>query len=84
MINSNERQKFLTQFDKLQRGSINYFDVEREFFLIDSDNLRQVRPRMYGYSIQAGGIYEDDNLTADAVANLDGRGAYVHVDVLDG
>lgn len=84
MITSNERKKLSAKIARLERDSINYFDVEREYFLIDSDNLPQVRPRLYGYSIQASGIYENDNLTPEAAENLGGRGAYVYVDVRGG
>ena len=84
MINVDEHKKLLAQIKELEKNSINYFDVEKEFFLIDSNNLSQVRPRLYGYSIQRDGIYEDDNLTAEAVDGLDGRGCYVYIDVKDG
>ncbi|MBR2774912.1 MAG: hypothetical protein IKD73_08015 [Selenomonadaceae bacterium] len=110
MINADERKKLLAQLAELEKNSVNYFDVEKEFFLIDSDNLPQVRPRLndfidrqdirsmdfdsdnlsrvrsrlYGYSIQQSGIYEDDNLTAEAIDGLDGRGCYVYVEVKDG
>ena len=82
--NLDKRKEFLNQLAALERDSVNYFDVEKEFFLIDSENLFQIRPRLYGYSIQASGIYENDNLTAEAAAGLDGRGCYVHVDVNGG
>ena len=84
MINAEERNRLLEQIAELEKNSVNYFDVEKEFFLIDSDNLWQVRPKLYGYSIQRTGIYEDDNLTAEAIAGLDGRGCYVYVDVENG
>ncbi len=84
MINADEHKKLLAQIDALEKNSVNYFDVEKEFFLIDSENLSQVRPRLYGYSIQRSGIYEEDNLTPEAIAGLDGRGCYVYVDVRDG
>lgn len=84
MITSNERKKLSAQIARLERESINYFDVEHEYFLIDSDKLHQVRPQLYGYSIQASGIYENDNLTPEAAENLGGRGAYVYVDVRGG
>ncbi|MBQ4495508.1 MAG: hypothetical protein II968_07045 [Selenomonadaceae bacterium] len=77
MMNADERKKLLEQVAELEKGSVNYFDVEKEFFLIDSDKLSQVRPKFYGYSIQRTGIYEDDNLTPEAIASLDGRGCYV-------
>ena len=84
MRNADEHKKLLAQIAELEKSSVNYFDVEKEFFLIDSNNLSQVRPKLYGYSIQETGIYEDDNLTHEAIANLDGRGCYVYVDVRDG
>ena len=84
MRNAEEHKKLLEQIAALERDSVNYFDVEKEFFLIDSDNLSQVQTRFYGYSIQADGIYEEDNLTEAAIAGLDGRGCYVYVEVKDG
>ena len=43
MMNADERKKLLAQVAELEKDSKNYFDVEKEFFLIDSDNLSQVR-----------------------------------------
>lgn len=65
-------------------GSENYFDVEKEFFLITSDNLQEAKTRFYGYSVQESGIYENDNLTEEAAAGLNGCGAYLYVEVKDG
>ena len=84
MISAEKHQKALERITELERGSINFFDVEKEFFLIDSNNLSAVKIRLYGYAIQASGIYEDDNLTPDAVKNLDGRGCYVYVEARGG
>ena len=84
MINADEHKKLLEQITELEKNSVNYFNVEKEFFLIDSDKLSQVRPKLYGYSIQRSGIYENDNLTSEAIAGLDGRGCYVYVGVKDG
>ena len=81
MRSAEEHKKFLEQFAALERNSVNYFDVEREFFLIDANNLSNVQSQFYGYSIQADGIYENDNLTPEAVDGLDGRGCYVCIDV---
>ena len=81
MKNPEDHKKLLAQIEELSRNSINYFDVEKEFFLIDSENLSNVRPRFYGYSIQRDGIYEEENLTPEAISNLDGRGCYIYVDV---
>lgn len=79
-----EHKKLLKQISELEKNSVNYFDVEKEFFLIDSDNLHTIQTRLYGYSIQATGIYEEDNLTEEAAKNLDGRGCYVYVEVKNG
>ena len=84
MRDADDRQKLLEQITSLERDSVNFFNVEQEFFLIDSDNLSNIQTRFYGYSIQADGIYEEDNLTPEATKNLDGRGCYVYVDVRDG
>lgn len=84
MRNAEEHKKLLAQIAELEKNSVNYFDVEKEFFLIDSNNLAEVKTRLYGYSIQATGIYEQDNLTETAAANLDGRGCYVYVEAKDG
>lgn len=84
MRNAEEHAKLLAQIAELEKNSVNYFDVEKEFFLIDSNNLAEVKTRLYGYSIQATGIYEQDNLTEEAVAGLDGRGCYVYVENRDG
>ena len=84
MRNAEEHRKLLAQIAELEKNSVNYFDVEKEFFLITSDNLDKVQSKFYGYSIQRDGIYEEDNLTPEAVKNLDGRGCYVYVDVKDG
>lgn len=84
MINIDENKKLSAQIASLAKKSVNYFDVEEEFFLIDSNNLSQVHSQLYGYSIQRSGIYEADNLTPEAIAGLDGHGCYVYVEVKDG
>lgn len=66
--------------ETLASNEHNFFDVEQEFFLIDSENLDNVKTKFYGYSIQRSGIYEEDNLTDEAITGLDGRGAYVYVE----
>ena len=83
-MNADEHKKLLAQVAELEKNSVNYFDVEKKFFLIDSDNLLQVRSKLYGYLVQRSGIYEEDNLTSEAIAGLDGRGCYVYVEVKDG
>ena len=84
MKNPEEHKKLLAQIAELEQNSVNYFDVEKEFFLIDLDNLADVQTKLYGYAIQATGIYENDDLTEDAAKNLDGRGCYVYVEARDG
>lgn len=84
MQNAKKREDLLEQIAALEKNSVNYFDLEKEFFLITSENLSAVQTRFYGYSVQANGIYEEDNLTEEAIAGLDGRGCYVYVEVKDG
>ena len=84
MKNFDEHKKLLAQITELEKNSVNYFDVEKEFFLIDSDNLAEIKTKLYGYAIQATGIYEDDDLTPEVAANLDGRGCYVYVEARGG
>lgn len=74
-------EKIPAYFDE---KSMNYFDVEKEFFLIDSNNLQNVETKLYGYSVQESGIYENDNLTEDAASGLNGCGAYIYVEVKNG
>ena len=57
----------------------NYFNIDKEFFLIDSNNLNSVKTRFYGYSIQDTGIYEENNLDEKAIAGLDGCGCYIYI-----
>ena len=60
-------------------NELSHFNVEQEFFIIDSNNLRDVKTKFYGYSVQDTGIYEDENLTEAAARNLNGLGAYVYI-----
>lgn len=62
-----------------QAENLPYFNVEQEFFIIDSNNLRNVKTKLYGYSVQESGIYDNENLTEVAAASLNGSGAYVYV-----
>ncbi len=62
------------------RRSKDFFDPEKAFFLIDSEHLDEVETHFYGYSVQSSGIYEEENLTAEAADALDGCGAYVYVE----
>lgn len=60
-----------------------YFNIDKEFFFIDSNNLDSVKTRFYGYSIQDTGIYEENNLDEQAIAGLDGCGCYIYIKVED-
>ncbi len=48
-----------------------------EFFVIDSENLLNVESRLYGYLIDGGNFYTNNNFNINA--NLTGLGAYIHV-----
>ncbi len=58
----------------------NFFDIEKEFFIIDSEHLEDVQTRFYGFSVQSTGIFENENLTEAAVLGLDGCGAYIYIE----
>lgn len=58
----------------------NYFDINNEFFLIDSNNLENTNTKLYGYSIQDDGIIEDVNRTKERMQKLCGCGVYVYVE----
>lgn len=55
------------------------FNIEQDFFCIDSNNLTDVKPCLYGYSIQSTGVYTNENLTEESIDGLDGRGTYIYV-----
>ena len=61
----------------------NYFNINDEFFLFDSKNLTDIHSRLYGFSVQDSGIYENENLTREATTQMNGCGCYVYVDVKD-
>lgn len=65
----------------MKENDIDFFDVKNEFFVIDSESLSDVKPHLYGYSVQEDGVYENCDLTEEAISKLDGRGCYVYVDV---
>ena len=58
---------------------MNIFCPQEEFLLLDSESLDKVSTRLYGYSVQENGIYENENLTAEAVEHFDGCGCYLYV-----
>ena len=58
----------------------NFFSVKDNFFIIDSENLADVKTKFYGFSVQESGIYDRDNFTPEATAGLDGNGTYVYVE----
>lgn len=60
---------------------INYFNPNDAFFFIDSYNLERVRTRLYGFSVQLSGIYDNENLTNEGINGIDGRGCYVYINV---
>lgn len=54
-------------------GKETLFNVSEEFFIIDSKSLGSVKTKLYGYSVQKTGIYENDNLTPEGIHGMDGR-----------
>lgn len=61
----------------------NFFDKNKEFFIIDSDNLDHIQSRLYGYVISEKGVYTQDNFTREIFfQNLTGRGSYTYLDIV--
>lgn len=57
-----------------------FFDPRQAFFVIGSDDLGAVKSRFYGFSVQGNGIFEQSNMTPEALRALDGNGCYVSVE----
>ena len=57
----------------------NYFNPDKEFFIIDSNNLDTVKEKLYGYVIQDNGIIEEANIEYLDKNNMSGCGAYVYI-----
>lgn len=53
----------------------NFLSLKNNFFVIDSENLSSVKTKLYGFSIQDSGIYNEQNRTEQAMHNLNGNGA---------
>ena len=54
--------------------------LEKNFFVIDSNNLDNIDTRLYGYAIHLNQIFFGEDLNNISV---DGTGAYVYVSVID-
>ncbi|MDO4648372.1 MAG: hypothetical protein Q4B26_06950 [Eubacteriales bacterium] len=67
-------------YKTLEKNRRDFFHAADEFFIIDSENLEEVQSRFYGFSLQESGIYEQANMTPEAMRALDGRGVYVSVE----
>lgn len=58
---------------------MNLFDVNDEYFVIDSEKLDSVHTHIYGYIVQTNGIVENENCEILELDNLSSLGAYVFV-----
>lgn len=58
---------------------MNLFDLQKEFFIISSDNLNSINTKLYGYVIQNDGIIENDSINSLKIP-LAGTGAYVYIE----
>ena len=58
----------------------NFFSPQDSFFIIDSENLTTVQTKLYGFSVQDNGIYDEANRPKDMLSKLNGRGVYVYVE----
>ena len=46
------------------------FNVEKEFFVIDSDNINKVNSQLYGYYIIDGVVFETLDNSGGGIASL--------------
>ena len=60
------------------------FDPRKEFFVIDSDHLDEVRASFYGYTIQEDGIWEKETLPKGKKMDRNGIGAYILIEKNNG
>lgn len=58
-------------------------DFSEYFFVIDSDNISDTKTDMFGYAIQTDGVYERANVDKLKPDQLEGCGAYVHIERTD-
>lgn len=58
----------------------NYFKLEEEYFIIDSEKLEEVRTKLYGFFVCDKGIIENTNLSEKNKDEMYGCGVYVYVE----
>lgn len=54
----------------------NKFNLEKEFFIIDSNNLEKVKDKLYGYSVNNGQVITNENACKE---NITSEGAFVSI-----
>ena len=57
------------------------YQIDRQFFVISSDRLDEVKSYIYGFSVQDDGIVDYSNFTPELLKGLRGNGGYVSVEV---
>jgi len=58
----------------------NYFNPDEEYFIIDSENLEEVKTKLYGFFVCDKGIIESVNLSEENKDEMYGCGVYVYVE----
>ena len=61
----------------------NVFKKEKYFFVIDSNSLKDVTDKLYGFTIDATGIYEDEDVRDNFPDSFSGTGTYTAVKRLE-
>lgn len=56
-------------------------DYRQNFFIIDSNNLNNIKSKLYGFSVQREGIYDRNNLKNFKLDSMNGQGCYVYINV---
>jgi len=73
-----ELKKILSVANVIEKENAqNYFDANKEFFVIDSNNIKDIKTKIYGYAVQENGIIENQNLTEKNINQINGCGCYV-------
>ena len=56
------------------------FDIDKEFFIIDTNNMNSIKTKLYGYIIQNKGIIENENIKHLDANDISGCGTYVYIE----
>ena len=53
--------------------------INKNYFIIDSNNINSISSTIYGYAITDYGIYDNSNILLSKCDNIKGRGTYIYI-----